>query len=1513
VKHVTGLDQTYKQIAALSQEERELFELLLRKQGVDVSSLILPVERASQPLPLSFAQEQLWFLDQLHGGSPAYIVPLALRLAGSLNKTTLEQSLNEILRRHEALRTTFPAVDGRPVQVISQAATLTLEVVDLSRLPHAEREAQLRRLAIEEGRRLFDLVRGPLFRASLLRLADDEHALFLTTHHIVSDALSMVVLIQELAALCAAYATGKPSPLSPLFVQYADFAHWQRRWLQGDVLDSHLSYWRRKLGGDPPVLQLPTDRPRPAVQTFHGARRFLTLSRSLSEALRHLSRQEGVTLFMTLLAGFKTLLARYTGQDDILVGSPATNRNRTGIEGLIGFLVNVLVMRTDLSGDPSFRQLLSRVRDVALEAYAHQDMPFEKLVEELQPARDLSYNPLYQVMFTFVNAPLPHISLPGVTVTPLQVHNGTAKFDLLLELWDRPEGLSGALEYNTDLFDDTTIDRMTGHFQTLLESVVGRPEQSIWNLPILTPKERQQLLVDWNQTQRNFPQASIHELFEAQAALTPEATALVFEKQRLTYAELDRRSDQVAHYLSALGVGLETVVGICVERSLEMVVGLLGILKTGAAYLPLDPSYPKARLAFMLDDSRVPVLLTQRRLAGNLPEHGARLACLDEFEFPASEFPRIRSGATSENAAYMIYTSGSTGAPKGVLGLHGGAINRFHWMWETYPFDAGEVCCQKTSLSFVDSIWEIFGPLLRGIPNVLIPEDVVKHPLRLVQLLAENQVSRIVLVPSLLRILLDTYSDLGSRLPRLKYWVSSGETLPLELAQLFRERVPEGILLNLYGSSEVTADATWYDTRTNQSPSNVPIGRPIANMRVYLLDSHREPVPVGVTGEVYVGGRGLARGYFDRADLTAEKFILDPFRGDGERLYKTGDLARYLPDGNIEFLGRRDHQVELRGFRIELGEIETALTQHPDVRETVVLLREDTLGERRLVAYIVPRDEQSLTNPVLRRYLRTRLPEYMIPSAFVRLHALPLMPNGKVDRKSLPPLDRASYERDEPFVEARTPTEKVLAGIWAETFGLERVGIYDSFFELGGHSLQVMQMIAKISAATSLDVSVQSLFLHPTIADLAATLDLPQKAVAATISASGSEASSPIVVSPAVKVEDRPLLSLLEAKEIDRVDAAALIALPASFVDGLGVSREMVIREWCNNRPVWSGVLETHLGRIASIVLPRFSSDLYTDRAELVRLSIDALEMAGRLGARTVSLTGLIPSATDYGRAIADAMAGRPDLPAISTGHATTTAAVVMTIDNIAQRAGRDLSQEKVGFLGLGSIGLASLRLMLRCLPHPAKLILCDVYGQREMLERIQRNVVSRSNFRGAVQIVESRAEVAAEFYDATVMVGAANVAGILDVGRIKAGTLIVDDSAPHCFVPEQAARRLLEQEDILFTEGGTVRSPQPVQARIYVPRPLQRFMSAGRMGALANYNPLEITGCILSSVLTSRFEEFEPTVGAVDEKTSYRHYQALNRLGFQAAGLHCEGYVLTEESIRNFRHRFCGQMRSSF
>ncbi|MCP4696731.1 MAG: amino acid adenylation domain-containing protein [Gammaproteobacteria bacterium] len=1057
-----------------------------------------PVSREGD-LPLSFAQQRLWFLGRLEGKSATYNIPGVWRIAGSLHIAALEQSLREIVRRHEALRTVFPAVNGIATQVIASVPPAILPIAELGNLPESERSAEIKRLAEEEAQKPFDLAAGPMLRASLLRLGESSHILLLTMHHIVSDGWSMGIFIRELAALYKAFSREMPSPLAELPIQYADFAHWQRQWLSGETLKAELDYWKRQLAGLPPLLELPLDRPRGPVQTFRGGRKHFEIAPDLTQRLKTLSRQSGSTLFMTLLAAFAALLSRYSAQEDIAVGSPIANRNRGEIESLIGFFVNTLVLRMNLAENPAFSELLEQVRQTALEAYAHQNVPFEYLVETLQPERNLSHTPLFQVMFVLQNASMEEPELPGLSIALLETENATAKFDLSLAMQETKQGLRGMLEYRTDLFDAATIARMAGHFRNLLEGAVADPERRIWLLPLLSVTERRRLLTEWNDTDAEYPNDKcIHQLFEAQAERFPDATAVMFQEQSLTYRELNLRAERLAHYLRGLGVKADVPAGICVHRSLEMAAGVLGVLKAGGAYLPLDPALPAERLAFMLKDSRVSVLLTQEALLAELPQTQARTVCLDIFfqsalsQKKAAAVPANRETEnTPENLSYIIYTSGSTGLPKGVAITHRGLCNLTAAVMRAFDIQADSCMLQFASFSFDAFVWEFFMTLCAGAKLYLDSADALLPGPGLIKLMRKQGITHVSLPPSALAVLP------VEELPALRVIIAGGEVCSSELAAQWSSKGHR--FFNAYGPTEAAVCTTIAEY--SGSERKLPIGRPIANTRVYVLDRFLQPVPMGIPGELHIGGIGLAREYFNRPELTRKKFI--SFEASGEnaepasssRVYKTGDFVRCLPDGNLEFLGRLDHQIKLRGYRVELGEIEHALAKHAAIEKTAVLVTEDKQGKKSLTAYFTCKKsipvQSELSPRILRVWLEHSLPAYMIPARFLALEHFPLTSSGKIDRNSLPA--PSAFSRNTPEKEQAapcTPTEKTIAAIWADILKLERAGLYDNFFEAGGHSLLVTQIISRIREEFSVDMPLSCLFESPSVAGIAQAVDI---------------------------------------------------------------------------------------------------------------------------------------------------------------------------------------------------------------------------------------------------------------------------------------------------------------------------------------------------------------------------------------------------------------------------------------
>ncbi|MEH2348458.1 MAG: amino acid adenylation domain-containing protein [Nostoc sp.] len=1074
-----------KRLKTLSPEKRELVLQKLKKQeqSSQNDNRLISVSR-QQPLPLSFAQQRLWFIDQLEGENCVYNVPFFLQISGCLEIAALKEAITAIIQRHEVLRSSFSVVDGSPIQVIHDNPQLMMQLIDWRQLTEAEQLEKAQQLAIEELQQPFNLSNPPLLRVKLLQLSNQSHLLLLVIHHIVCDGWSMQIFRRELFTLYTAFCAGKLSPLPELSLQYADFAHWQRQWLQGEVLQKQLNYWQKQLAGIPPLLELPTNQPRPSTQTYRGRSEFGTLNQDLTQKLKRLSQESGTTLFMTLLTVFALLLSRYSGQENIVVGSAIANRNRRETEPLIGFFVNTLALRTNLQGNPTFLELLERVKQVTLDAYEHQDLPFEKLVDELGLERSLSYHPLFQVAFGLQNETQETLETPGLTLNPFKWENTTTLFDLSLMVRETPQGLTGEWEYATDLFAATTIQRMVGNFAVLIQGIVDNPQQPINTLPLLTQVERQQLQ-HWNQTETDYPlNQTLVDLFEAQVAKNPNNLALVFESQSLTYQQLNQKANQLAHYLiQNYQIKPDTLIGICVERSLEMIIGVLGILKAGAAYVPIDPNYPQERIGFMLQDCGTSVLLNQSFLQKqlHLAELEHQVICLDEDIFSSASTDNPNRKITADNLAYIIYTSGSTGRPKGVMIEHQAIVNLALAWTKTFQVQPQSRWLQFGSFSFDLSIGEIATALSAGACLYLAQKESLLPSQALVDLLADYKISHFALPPSALSVLPEAI------LPDLQAIIVGGEACPAELVtQWSRGRC----FFNCYGPTESTVIATIANSQPNVKKP--PIGQPLSNIRIYILDAHNQPLPPGIPGELCIAGVGLARGYLNRPDLTAEKFIQVNLFGKNERIYKTGDLARWNFDGNLEYLDRIDAQVKLRGFRIELGEIESLLLQHTSVKEAVVTLYK-TDSNPRLVAYITAVEKSSDLANQLKEYLKTRLPNYMVPSQIMVLDKLPLTPNGKLDRKALPTPDLNASNDFEILV---TPTEELLAILWQSLLKAKSVGRRDNFFELGGHSLLATQLVTRIRESFGVEIPVRKVFEQSILSELATEIDKASSVIA---------------------------------------------------------------------------------------------------------------------------------------------------------------------------------------------------------------------------------------------------------------------------------------------------------------------------------------------------------------------------------------------------------------------------------
>ncbi|ABX06604.1 amino acid adenylation domain [Herpetosiphon aurantiacus DSM 785] len=1096
-------EELLKRRAQLSANQRTMLDKQLRGEAMlqaDPGYAAIGKRPADAPTPLSFSQERLWFLQQLDPANAAFNGLRPMMIAGPLDIDLINRVAREMYRRHEILRTSFRLIDGAPCQIVDQdlPRTYAVPVIDLGHLPPGDAEAEARRLMAEEARTPFDMGQAPMMRLTLISLDAAEHALLLSLHHIAYDEWSNQVLVDEFSVLYRAFAQGQPSPLPELPIQYGDYAYWQREWLQGSVLEAQLAYWAEQLGGALPTLDLPTDHPRPAVQNFRLRTEQTLLPAELAAALRAMSQKEGVTLFMALLSAFKTLLFYYTNQPESIVGTFIAGRSRPELERLIGFFVNSLPLRSDLTGDPTFSEVLKQVRAVTLGAYNHQDVPIEKLIETFTPKRDLSRTAIYQAMFVLQNVPKPGDAAEpsALVIREWQDADASAgadlQCDITLMVYELPDGgLRCQFEYDSSLFEAATIQRMLAQFETLLAAVSSNPGQRLSRLSLLTDQERQQVLYDWNATAVPFAVDScIHTLFESQAARAPQAIALVHGKERLTYGELNRRANQLSHYLRTSGVGSGGFVGLALERSVEMVVAVLGVLKAGAAYVPLDPTYPAARLQFMLADADVGFVLTTGRLRDRLAGTDRTLLeweALGNLDAYPPDDPPAR--ATAASPAYVIYTSGSTGQPKGVVVPHGALVQTYHTWESAYGLDGAVRChLQMAAFSFDVCAGDLIRALGSGGTLVICPRDTLLAPADLHALIVAEGVDCAEFVPAVLRELVAYLEGSGGDLGSMRLLIAGSDTwYGEEYARVARLCGPDTRLVNSYGVTEAVIDSTYFEAgAAAELPARrqVPIGRPFAATRAYVLNRLGQPQPIGVPGELYLGGSRLALGYWRRPGLTAERFVPDPFAGEpGARMYRTGDAARFRADGTIEFLGRIDQQVKLHGVRIELGEIEAILLQQPGVIQAAAAIRENQLGHPILVAYLVT--DALGDEAALRAALRERLPEHMVPAATIILPSLPLTPNGKIDRQALPEPDLGRSEMSAAYEAPGSLIEETLAEIWGEVLKREQVGIRDNFFELGGHSLLITQVIYRANEAFELNLPLRSLFEEPTIADFA--------------------------------------------------------------------------------------------------------------------------------------------------------------------------------------------------------------------------------------------------------------------------------------------------------------------------------------------------------------------------------------------------------------------------------------------
>ncbi len=1501
---------------------------------------------------LSPQQKYLWKLQE---NNINYLAKCTIKIQGKVKVNILKSALEKILNRHDSFRTTFQRRPGikMPIQVILDNGKIYWNHLNLSNFKSEKQTEQIGEILQNQNGLMAQLDQQPIFPTAFLTLSEEEHLLLVSLPALIADSFTLNNLVKEISEsydLCC-----KESDFDEEAVQYLQFSEWQNELLEEEEAETEIAYWQNQQFQS---VNLPFEKSQFESEKFTPEQYSLNLDPNVIAKLEA-NILPNITIDNFLLGCWQILLWRLTKQSDITVKTVFSGRQYEDLEEVMGLLAKSLPISCQLQGDLKFTQLLEEISDRFTEAGERQEYFINSEIEV--PA----------IGFEFID--LSKIYSGGDLSFSLE--NQSVIFDnfkVKLNCIKTQESLIAEFQYNSELINIDVIKSFAKQFETLVSSAVENlsagklDEISLSQLNIFSESESKLLLDELNQTEKNYPQDKlIHQIFESQAELNPNNIAVVFEDQKLTYAELNSQANQLAHYLQKIGVEADTIVGVFMERSLEIIIAILAILKAGGAYLPIDTKLPEKNLAFRLEDAGVNILLSKSEIAPKNLERDIKIIDIfqkleigngeqktentEDLTSTLAENPMVTIGqqlqtnptnnVSAENLAYILYTSGSTGKPKGVAIEHRQILNYLHGIQEKLQISSSATSAIVSTFAADLGNTVIFPTLCNGGCLHIISQECASDATALANYCQRHPIDYLKIVPSHLSALL-TSNPSPYLLPR-QCLILGGEAATWDLITNIQQHSPECRILNHYGPTETTVGVLTYavNNQNNYNTKTVPIGRPLGNTQVYVLDEKLQPVPIGVPGELYIGGAGLARGYFNRPELTGEKFIIWKESGarsqeselrreegrrekeftsqklEGKRLYKTGDLVRYLPDGNIEFLGRIDNQVKIRGFRIELGEIEAAIASHPEIQTAVVIARENNSGNKRLIAYFVPTKKQFSPNN-LRQFLQDKLADYAIPSNFVKLEFLPLTSNGKIDKKALPDPDNIRPELENNFVAPRDQKEELLANIWSELLGVEKIGIHDNFFELGGHSLAAVQLVSKISTSFNISLPVKTLLLHPTVAKLSNSIaellqekNVSQQPTSQSINNEVQETLNEKVIqtknSEYVQFESRSLLSLFSVGKIPPVDAVALSYLRESDAEMFGFSRDYVIENLCENLPVLRVVRQTNWGRIAGITLPRFGSDLYSNQDDAVQVIIEALEMAAGIGAKFVSLTGLIPSATDYGCAITKAIGNRQDLPKITTGHRTTGSAVVLTIKKICEQSGRHLSREKVGFIGLGSVGMNVLPLMLKCLPHPQEITLCDVFSKSEFLENIQQQLVEKFGFQGKINLALSKTKVPEKIYDATLIVGATNVADVLDITQVNPGTLIVDDSAPHCFSAEQAIQRFQEQEDILFTEGGVLRSPFPTKTKIYLPPSIEKLVNNAQKEATLNSNPFNIMGCVFSSLLSFQFEKLEPTVGVCDGEKSELHYQVLQELGFEAGDLHCGEYLLPPELIANFRDRF--------
>ncbi|MFH0728006.1 MAG: amino acid adenylation domain-containing protein [Pseudomonadota bacterium] len=1488
----------------------------------------IPVLERQPDYALSPSQRRLWILDRMEEGSVAYSLPGLFRVEGKFDIPLFHRAFFTLIARHESLRTTFFETDNGPRQRVREISDFLEDFkigeIDLSQAQDSETLAL--QYAREQARVPFDLSMGPLLRVTVILLSDGRHAIFLNLHHIIGDAWSFDILARELLEIYEAYRKGAggsyqggadaENSLLPPRVQYRDYAAWQNARLEAAEAQDLSRYWAEKLfGSGSSPLNLPWDYPRPRFQTYRGKTLFFDLDERLTAGLTRIAQKRDASLFMVLLALVKTLLFRYSGQEDIIVGSPVACRNHPDLEDQIGFYANTLALRDQMAGDDAFPAVLEKVKKTAIDALDHQQYPFDRLVDELDLARDPGRAPLFDVMLVYRDEDGATPKQGDLRITAIEVESGTSRFDLTFEISRSAGTLRIGINYNTDLFRDATIERMASHVSTLSESILSHAGSPISELDILSPAEKRRVTETFNDTRYPFPSdKTMVDLFEAQVAKGPDRIAIVLEDREITYGNLHERAHKLARVLiEHHRIQPREMIGLMVDRNERSIVGLLGILMAGGVYLPVDPAYPRNRIDHMLADSGCRLLLTE---GNHIGKNGQMPASVQTLDLETLVFPTGFMGGdlppshrlSPDDPAYVIYTSGSTGVPKGVVIAHSGFLNMSLHQIRVFGVADTDRVLQFASASFDAALSEVFMALFAGAAVVVVRKETIDDPLLFLQYLEEKGVTHVTLPPVYLNAL-----D-KERLKTVTTIITAGEAPNTEDA-VFWSRHKR--YFNAYGPTEISVCATIERvTPDGDYRRGIPIGKPIVNTSMYVLDASLHPVPIGIPGEICISGAGLAKGYHNRPELTAEKFVPHPFR-EGERVYRTGDSGRWLPDGRLEWLGRNDDQVKIRGYRIELGEIKNALLRHAAVKEAIVMAAG---GEEELAAYFTAGERVESAD--LEAHLHGFLPQYMVPRYLIQLDHFPMTANGKVDRKALSDPRLFQSIPADALATPRSELEKWMLALWREVLGSPAIGIHDNFFDSGGNSLRSLQLISRILTGPAGfhfgKVPVKLLFLNPTVAGLSAAIE-KQKPVGGgppppAIEGRGQGAGGRYQGAgdrgirgqgfpQAMTIEREPLLPLFEAGKTGLVDAAAIISLPDGLVDRTGLKKDDLIKRYCGDHPVLSSITDTFMGRVATIVLPFFASEIFSDPAALNTRVAEALEMAGRIGADTVSLTGNLPSATDLGLDLVPSVSARKG-PAITTGQATVAAAMVMTIEKMLDLSARDLDSETVGLIGLNTIGAATLFLMLACRPHPKRILLADAYNNL-LFASVLRQELADCGFEGAIDIMSAFDRLPDGFYEATLLIGATNVPDIIAVDRVNPGTILITESGQPCFSQNDALRRLEKDGDILFTEGDLLRMPVAATCRMYLPDAVEVALRRTGTLSLLAFDPKAITGCVLSGLLSHCYPQLEPTIGEVDGQTCLRHYRLLRRLGFEVADPRYEDYAIPAHSIQRFKELF--------